>query len=387
MKNRHKYNAKSRALNISFLLMTCLVTLTCVLFISSIAQASLCEISEVYIDSTGNNKHEAKIKAHEAGMRRALFLIASKLKIPTEGLNKIPYYELKSAFTPKVILNEISLLERYSATVTYCYDKGKLYSLIVKHGDQKINDLFYEFTVIPVFKQRKVMNIWDKDKRWNDLWSNSRQILDTHKIYYPEKTLFLSQKITQENLMSLKYNDFLDIFHTKLFKNVMIVTAEFFTNRITGESSLHVKKYIWTPLSKEAELIEEEHDLSTWDDIPFVVDLVIDKVIDDHGELRVNMSEDDLDDGHIFMDVDEQKPIIMNFDVFDDDELNLVVEKLEKVDQVESFAIEHDYNTSYKILIYTSADEYQLAEGLYLNGLSYKIHGKLYNLIDIKKGG
>ena len=64
----------------------------------------------------------------------------------------------------------------------------------------------------------------------------------------------------------------------------------------------------------------------------------------------------------------------------------MVISKLEKVDEIERFAIEHDYNTRYKILIYTSADEYQLAEGLYLRGLSYKIHGDLYNLIDIKKG-
>jgi hypothetical protein len=359
-----------------------------VIFSSSIAcGASTGEISEVYIDATGNNKHEAKIKAHELGMQRALFLIANKLNIPTEGLNNIPYHELKSAFTPKIILNEVSLLEKYNATITYSYDKGRLYNLIVKHGDQKINDLFYESMVIPVFKQRKVLNIWDKDKRWNDLWSNSRKILDTHKLYYPEKTLYLSQKVTEDNLMSLKYDDFLEIFHTKLFKNVIIITAEFFTNRRTGESSLHVKKYIWSPFSIEAELVEEEHDLSTWEDIPFVVDLVIDKVIDDHGEIRVTMSEDDLDDGHIFMDADEQKPIIMNFDVFDEEELNLVVEKLEKVDQVDSFAIEHDYNTRYKILIYSNVNEYELAEGLYLNGLSYKIHGKLYNLIDIKKGG
>jgi hypothetical protein len=387
MKNRQKFYAKSRTLNISFLLMTCLWTLICIVFSSSIVFASIDEISEVYIDATGNNKHEARIKAHELGMQRALLLLANKLNIPTEGLKNIPYYELKSAFTPKVILNEVSLLEKYNATVTYSYDKGRLYSLLVKHGDQKINDLFYEFMVIPVFKQRNVLNIWEKDKRWNDLWSNSRKILDTHKIYYPEKNLFSSQKVTQENLFSLKYDDFIDIFHTKLFKNVMVITAEFFTNRRTGESSLHVKKYIWTPTSTKAELIEEEHDLSTWDDIPFVVDLVIDKVIDDHGQLRLSTPEEDQENGNIFTDAEEQKPIIMNFDVFDDEELNLVVEKLEQVEQIESFAIEHDYNTRYKILIYTNSNEYELAEGLYLNGLSYKIHGQLYNLIDIKKGG
>ena len=230
------------------------------------------------------------------------------------------------------------------------------------------------------------MNIWDKDKRWNDYWGDSRRVLDTHKIYYPEKTLFLSQKITQENLMNLKYQDFVNIFHNKLFKNVMIVTAEVFTIP-TGASILHVKKYIWTPFSTEAELTEEKHDLNSWGDMPYIADLVIDKIIDDHGSLRLNPPKEDADEGHLFIDEDEPKPIIMNFDVFDQEEMDLVVSKLEMVDQIESFHLEHDYNTRYKILIYTDVNEYELAEGLYLNGLSYKIHGDLYNLIDIKKGG
>jgi len=356
-------------------------------FNSSIAKATSNEISEVYIEASGNNRFEAKIKAHEQGMQRALFLLANKLSIPTDNLNKIPYNKLKSIFAPKVILNEVSLLEKYNATITYSYDKGKLYSLLLEYGDSKIDDLFYESIVIPVFKQRAILNIWDKDKRWNDFWNDSRLVLDTHKIYYPKKTLFLSQKITQENLMSLKYKDFSDIFHNKLFKNVMIVTAEFFTKRNTGASILHVKKYIWTPFSTEAELIEEKHNLNTWDDIAYIIDLIIDKIIDDNGSLRLNAPKENIDEGYLFIDEDEPKPIIMNFDVFDQEEMNLVVSKLEMVDQIDSFHLEHDYNTRYKILIYTSVSEYELAEGLYLNGLSYKIHGDLYNLIDIKKGG
>lgn len=387
MQDCTKQSSKHVAVNMSFLLMACLFIFSCILFSSTVAKAIENEISEVYIEASGNNKHEAKIKAHEQGMQRALYLLANKFKIPTDGLRKIPYYKIKSAFTPKVVLNEVSLIEKYSATVTYTYEKGKIFSLLLEYGDAKINDLFYEVVVLPVFKQRRTLNIWEEDKRWNNFWSDSRQILDTHKIYYPEKTLFLSEKITEDNLFDLKYEDFVNIFHNKLFKNVMIITAEFFTNRRTGESILHIKRYIWTPVSVGAELIEEEYDLNSWNDIPYIVDLVIDKIIDDYGVLRLVEPEEDIDDGHLFIDEDEKKPIIMNFDVFDQEELDLVISKLEKVDQIDNFAIEHDYNTRYKILIYTSVSEYELAEGLYLNGLSYRIHGSLYNLIDIKKGG
>ncbi len=386
MQDRKKQSS-SVAVDMSFLLMTCLFMFFCIIFSSTAANATENEISEIYIEASGNNKHEAKIKAHEQGMQRALHLLANKFSIPTDGLRNIPYHKIKSAFTPKVVINEISLLEKYSATVTYAYEKGKIFNLLLEYGDTKINDLFYEVIVLPVFKQRKTLNIWDDDRRWNNFWNDSRQILDTHKIYYPEKTLFLSEKITEDNLFDLKYEDFVNIFHNKLFKNIMIVTAEFFTNRRTGESILHIKKYVWTPVSVEAELIEEEYDLNSWDDIPYIVDLAIDKIIDDYGAIRLTEPEEDIDDGHLFIDEDEKKPIIMNFDVFDQEELDLVISKLEKVGQIDNFAIEHDYNTRYKILIYTSVSEYELAEGLYLNGLSYKIHGSLYNLIDIKKGG
>jgi hypothetical protein len=101
--------------------------------------------------------------------------------------------------------------------------------------------------------------------------------------------------------------------------------------------------------------------------------------------LRENESEipgeDNINEEH-----EEYKPIIMNFDVFDKDELELVTSKLDKIMQIDHFVIEHDYNNRYKILIYTGVTEYELAEALYRNGLRYKIHGSLYNLIDVKKG-
>jgi hypothetical protein len=236
-----------------------------------------------------------------------------------------------------------------------------------------------------VFKKSRTLNIWNSDKRWNDFWHNARKGLETHKIYYPEKTLFLSDKITEANLLELKYEDFVRIFYDKLFKNVMIITAEFFTNRRTGASILHIKKYL-RGHDEEPKIIEEEYDLSSWEDIPYIVDLVIDKVIDDYGVLRIIAPEAVTNDKPLPVDTDGEKTIIMNFDAFDEEELNLVISKLEQVPQIDNFAIEREHDNKYKIIIYISVSEYELAEGLYLNGLSYKIHGKLYNLIDVKKG-
>ena len=213
MQNRKEQESYSVAIDISFLLTAFLFMFFCMFCSASSANGAENEISEIYIEASGNNMHEAKIKAHEQGMQRALYLLANKFKIPTDGLRKIPYNKIRSAFTPKLVINEISLLEKYSATVTYAYEKGKLFNLLLEYGDAKINDLFYEVLVLPVFKQRRTLNIWDEDKRWNNFWNDSRQILDTHKIYYPEKTLFLSEKVTERNLFDLKYEDFVNIFH------------------------------------------------------------------------------------------------------------------------------------------------------------------------------
>ena len=386
MDKENKKGAKSRAIDCSYMCMSLLFFAALVLCSSFNSFASTHEISEVFIEASGSNKHEAKIKAHELGMQRALTLVADRLSIPTDGIKPIPYNELRSTFRPVVVINEVSLLEKYSATVTYSYERGRLYSLLLEYGDSKINDLFSEFLIIPVFKQRNTLNIWDKDKRWNDFWAESRNILNAHKLDYPQKTMYLANSITQENLSGLNYENFIEIFHNKLFKKVMIVTAEFFTNRHSGESLMEVKKYILSPYTAEPQVLKDDYDLATWDDIPYTVDLVIDRIIDDYGKLRENDVDADLDGDNLYAE-EEQKPIIMNFDVFDKEELELVISKLEKVNQIDSFAVEHDYNTRYKILIYTTASEYELAEGLYINGLSYKIHGSLYNLIDIKKGG
>lgn len=348
------------------------------------AIASGREISEIFIEATGNNKYEAKIKAHELGMRRSLLLIADQLGIKKENIKEIPFSELKKVFTPVMVSHEMSTVEKYNATVTYSYALSRVYSTLLHYGNQEINDLFYEHLVFPVFKQKNFLNIWDDDKNWNDYWISSRNLLAHHKIYYPQKTPYLVNKITSANIFDLKYEDFIDVFPALLFKKVMIVTGEFFTNRKTRESLLQIKKIILSPDTSEALVIEEEYPLHDLVDVPYTVDFAIKKVINNFGALRQNEAGDKDDEIEV---AKEATPlIIMNFDVFDQEEMDLVTNKLKNVKEIDNFKIEHDYNTKHKILIYTTASEYELAEGLYLNGLSYKIHGSLYNLIDVKKG-
>lgn len=344
------------------------------------------EIAEIFIEATGNNKYEAKIKAHEQGMQRAVFLLADRLGIEAESLSNINYDVLKNVFKPVVVNNEVSTLDKYTATVAYSYSQGKLYNLFLQYGGSNVDDMFYEYLVIPAFKQSSFLNIWEPDKRWNDHWGEAREMLDTHKLFYPKKNLYAAKKITADNLFDLKFDDFLEIYKGQLFKGVLIVTAEFFTNRHSRESIIRVTKHVLHADGSTPEIFEKDFPLNEMEDIAYTVDVVIDRMIDDFGALRSTPIENHAQE-FIAEEEADPVPIIMNFDVFDPDELDIVRDKLESVTQIESFRIEHDYNNRYKIIIYTNASEYDLAEGLYLNGLSYKIHGNLYNLIDIKKGG
>lgn len=354
--------------------------------ISTVSKAEKLEINDIFIEASGNNIHEAKIKANELGMWRSLLLLADKLKLPTDYIKQVPYAKLKSVFSVTEVENEVSLVDRYNATVTYAYDKGKLFSMILEYGGEQINDKFYEYIIIPVFKQRNTMNIWEEDKRWNSIWNDSRRQFENHKIYLPKKNLFLSEKINEQTVLHLDLNDFIKIFNNVIFKNVMVVTAEFFTDRTNYRSIMKVKKFVFKPNLPKPEVIEEEYELKSLDEIPSTVRTFVDKTLNQYGVLRQSIIEEEKKKV-VKNIIDEPKPIIMNFDVFNKEELEIVSEKLKRVPQVDRFTVTHDYGSKYKIAIYTHADEYELAEGLYLSGLSYKIHGDLYNLIDVKKGG
>ena len=380
--------SKAIAFNFPSLKGSFLVLVVFLILCPKLAQCATYEISEVFIEATGNNKYEAKIKAHERGMMRAFFLVADKMGIKHSDIQEAPYSRLKEVFKPVMLFDELSTIEKYNATVTYQYDKAKLYQLLLDYGNNVVQDMFYEALILPVFKQRNVFNIWDKEKKWNDIWYESKATLNSHKILYPTKSLLATKKITPENILHLNYNDFLETFPNVLFKNVMIITTEFFTNRRTGESLMRVNTYVLSPDEVNNVQLEDDYELSSLDDISHNVGSVIDKVINLYGALRTNPESELASQKNNDNDEDkEQRPIIMNFDVFNQEEMDLVVDKLNKVSQIDKFSIEHDYDTKYKILIYTNASEFDLAEGLYLNGLSYKIHGSLYNLIDVKKGG
>lgn len=355
------------------------------------------EIAELHIDAKGNNKYEAKIKAHEQGMQRALYIIADKINIENSSIAKIPYSKLKQVFIISTIAGEIQTEESYSATVSYKYDLYAINQLLYEYGDDSVHDKFYEYILIPVFKQKKMMNIWDENTEWNSKWAKVRTILDYYKLYYPKSSPLLRQTITLKNIFYLNYRDFLDIFQNILAKKVIIMVCEFFTDPSNGKAVMQIKTTV-LEYKDLRHISEEVYPLNSLDEISRNVNNVILTTINRYGQLRATAPKNidlDLNNDHpkiitkeiIETPQDNTKSIMLNIDAYDDDELEIIKKKLQNVKVIKNFSIKHDIGRKYKVTIWTEASEYQLAEEFYFNGLSFRIYGNLYNLIDIKKGG
>ena len=112
-------------------------------------------------------------------------------------------------------------------------------------------------------------------------------------IYLPKKNLFLSEKINEQTVLHLDLNDFIKIFNNVLFKNVMVITAEFFTDRTNYRSIMKVKKFVFKPNLPKPEVIEEEYELKSLDEIPITVRTFVDKTLNQYGVLRQSIIEEE----------------------------------------------------------------------------------------------
>jgi len=357
------------------------------LFTSSLAYAERLEINEIYIEATGNNNFEAKIKAQEQGNRRAFFLVTDKFGMNVSNFKEPNAKDLTSVFKPFKVSDEVLVESSYKATVSYSYNRVDFYRLLMQYGDAKIQDMFNEYLIIPVFKQRNVLNIWNKDDRWNDFWLASSKRLARYRLFCPEKTLHLSKIINDENIFKLSYDDFASIFPDKLFKKVMIVTAELFTDRQTTQTLMIIKRHIISQDPKATKIIQEQFNLTGPADIQKNVDTIINKTIAEYGgqELQVAVEDKNME---IAMEdaVADNNVMIMLFEAFDEAEVQEVIAKLKKVKEIDSFEVKNNGNDQYIVRLNTNASEEEVARGLYTQSLSYRQKGNVYKLIDIQKG-
>ncbi len=358
------------------------------------------QISEVIIEGRGNNVYESKIKAQEYGLRRVFLLLTDKWGIHKhkELLPLIDYNDLKKIFTPILVTNELSSEKEYKAMITYAYDRVQFIRLLANYKSDYINDLFYNYLVIPVVKRGNKIDVWGNGKtgeQWYNNWNSFRIVLENNKMLYPENSLFIEQKIHEKNLFSLNFEDFLSIFDKSLFKSVMIVVAEYFTNFENNKYILKVKCFLMDfEVINHSLIYEENFIINNVKDINGIIKRFIDNLIDKYGILRNNTSYDSQDLSNNITNAEDLSPlqqdltrlVVMYFNVYDQEELSIIEQKIKKVAQIINFSIEKEAESSYKINIYTNHSDYDLAEGLYFNGLSYSINNNVRSLINVQQG-
>lgn len=366
-----------------------------------VLETSASEVTELYISADGNNKYEAQIKAHNQGMQRAFFILADKINIPVNTLSTPSYTRLKEVFTTSTVKHPNSTDTTYSATVNYKYNLYQFHDLLFEYGDSTLREKFYEYLVLPILKQKNILTLWDGDQEWASSWGDARDVLAQSMLFYPTPSKYLVQQINVNNILHLSYYDFVDILHSTLFKKVMLVVCEYFTNINNGMSVMNVQ-YRIIDQNNQQTVFSKDYPLYNLDQIKPTTNLVIANSVEQYGRLNANHAAGDVNGidnvttNHITQieqDVANDKQnhnirtIILTFEVFNNEELDKITNKLRNVKEIENFNIVHDYDEKYKITITTKHDDYALAEGFYLNDLSFKIYGNLYSLINVIKRG
>lgn len=370
-----------------------LFTLLLLLGICSTAHAAQHhEISDIYIEAEGNNKYEARIKAYEGGMQRALLMIADKMGLGSASIAQVPYNALKSTFSLAGAMNEVATEGSYSATVTYKYDLHSVNKLFLEYGNKQVQDKFYDYLIIPIFKQRKLLTIWDNRQDWVRRWSRLSEVLDQSRLFYPKATPLLAQEINPSNIFFLTYEDFLEIFPGTLFKEVLLVISEYFTDSSSGNAMLDVQ-YVVLSHEQERSVTHDLYPISSMGDIPAVMNQAIITAIKKHSsitsEAERNLAvilEEKRNAPTLPKEEDGPRRIALGLDVFEEQELRLIESKLEQVPQIEKYEVKHENGSKYRVFITTRYSEFELAEGFYEVGLSFRVFGNLYKLIDIKEG-
>lgn len=361
------------------------------LFNTAIAQ---CEVCELYIEAEGNNRYESQIKAHNQGMERAFFMVADTLGISANNIVSIPYLKLKDVFTISEIKNVVETENLYKATVTYQYNIYPIQKLLFEYGDNSVKERFYEYLILPITKQKNMLTLWNGSQEWGEKWLKNRNILDQAKLFYPKPSIDVVKKINTDNVLNLSFQNFLEIFPSILLKKVMLVICEYFTDINTGDAVMDIKYVIIDNNAKN--VYQQEYPLNNLDEIKPTIDTILQNILNKYGRFSVNdhqnltiVSDDQAPKLNVtsIIDKDNVRIVTMDLEAFTEDELTRIRSKLQNISDLESFSVTHNYEEKYKVIILTKSDDYKLAESFYLNGLSFKMYGNLYSLIDVIKGG
>ena len=365
------------------------------------------EIKGLHITSTGNNKYECEVKANIDGMRRALTLVANSIGIKDANFKKVPYLELKEVFKITDKISEEVYDERYVADVSYSYNSLDANELILKYGSKNVKEQFFRYVIIPVFKQRNILSFLDTKTEWLSTWLNSKADTSKYKLLPIDPTK-MAENITTDNLFDLTYEDLLNQLKVKRFEKILIASCEYFTRK-DGTMYISVTN---TELSHDGKNITEtRYDIGNPNMARKYFGIAIDRIITQFGkrsevEMLPNVSDISYASEKFklsnakskkagsVLDNLLRKPgtdrrlhkIIMRADLFSEEGLKSFKSRLNSVDEVVKYKIDLNNAKDYILTIYTDVDMADLAEGFYINNLSFRLYDGEYVTFELQAG-
>ncbi len=365
------------------------------------------DIRGLHISATGNNVYECSIKANIEGMRRALSLVADQIGVKNSNFSQVPYPELKNVFSISNTISETSFDEKYTADVNYAYDNLSINELILKYGSPAVQDQFFEYIIIPVFKQKNVISFLDTKTEWLATWMSSKDDCKKYRLLPIDPTK-MSTSITTGNVYSLTYEEFLNKLNVKRFKNILIASCEYFT-RDDGSMYFSVTTEELSPITKN--ITETKYDVANPDNAKKYFDMAIDRIINHYGQKiqyandqnatdtayesqRMVLKEDSSKKAGSVLDALLAQPqkgkkltkIQMRADIFSKEGLESFKEKLSHVTEVVKYKINLDDDKHYMVELYTDKSLKDLAEGFYVNQLTFRVYNNEYVMFELETG-
>lgn len=338
-------------------------------------------VHNIYIDTSGNNKFEAKLKAHKYGMRRAMSLVLSKMGMSDlVGDTRFTLADLKSVFSVAAVKSEFAEGLIYKATVDYRYSPLALRSLVRKYNENAFYNSVYNAVIIPVFKKSGEWVLYDKSIPWIKFWYDALDILQHNRLLLPTNMNLDYQTISK---MSIK--DFADQFSLKLFDQVVFVICDHIGRDRRNNSYIRIKyrvvdtdgaysefrEYNRPPVMDTMQ-INGGHDGSALNK-GAVDDAVMHDVLDDILDLYGTPSTKEIEVVTTKSEVELNEYIfhLRGYSKSDIDEIKSIMGKIPEFSRCD-FIDGDGKSGTITVKIYTTCktDE-QIAEALYINGLSY----------------
>ncbi len=349
------------------------------------------EIPNIYIESQGNNKFEAKIKANKSGIRQSIKLFLDKINVSDFDINEVNLPDLKHVCQITNVEDEKSSDRYYSARVSYYCNEEVLKQVMPNYADTNAIGNFYNTLVVPVLRKGNQYVLWDDTNTWYQGWLKYKKPLAESKILLAEP----NSKVTSQNINKLNYQEIAKYYPLNIFTNVTVAICDFFEKNNTT-SYVRVKYKVLDRNGDKVDIQEYEDLELKRKDLSVAFDEIITEFIDLYGSSTVFYDigplttelENSINGINRDRKGSEEKRYTLYMSGYDNEYVQNIKDAISSIPQVKSF----DYNPEgiglWKVeLSGNFKDDEDFAECLYMKGLTYRVsHDGQMNLIKLDAG-